>query len=69
MNLSRYSNALTFLNRALEIQQNIALNIDEDSNIANTLYNIRPCHDNLCNYSDAWTFLNRALEISTKYNA
>ena len=61
--LCNYSDALTFLNRALDIEQNTALNPDKDRNIATTLCNIGTCHIELCNYSDALTFLNRALDI------
>ena len=62
-NLANYSDALTFLNRALDIEQNTELNPDKDCNIASTLGNIGICHRQLCNYSDALTFLNRALDI------
>ena len=63
INLCNYSDALTFLNRALDIKQNTALNPDKDRNIAQTLNNIGACHIGLCNYSDALTFLHRALDI------
>ena len=61
--LCNYSDALTFLNRALDIEQNTALKPDKDRDIAKTLDSIGNCHVGLCNYSDALTFLNRALEI------
>ena len=61
--LCNYSDALTFLNRALDIEQNTTLNPDKDRNIATTLCNIGTCHRHLRNYSDALTFLNRALDI------
>ena len=61
--LCNYSDALTFLNRALDIEQNTALNPDKDRNIADTLNDIGICHKHLCNYSDALTFLNGALDI------
>ena len=63
IDLCNYSDASTFLNRALDIFQNITLNPDKDLYIANTLGNIGKCHIGLCNYSDALTFLNRALDI------
>ena len=63
LKLRNYSDALTFLNRALDIFQNIALNPDKDRNIADTLNNIGNCHCYLRNYSDALRFLNRALDI------
>ena len=63
LNLSNYSGALTFLNRALDIFQNTALNPDKDRNFAITLGNIGICHRHLCNYTDALTFLNRALDV------
>ena len=63
LRLCNYSDGLTFLNRALDIKQNTALNPDNDRSIAHTLNNIGICHTNLCNYSDALTFLNRALDI------
>ena len=62
-NLCNYSNALMFLNRALDIFQNTALNSDKNHNIASTLGNIGNCDIDLCNYADALTFLNRALDI------
>ena len=49
--LCNYSDALKFLNRALDIFQNTALNPDEDRSIANTLGNIGICHRELCNYT------------------
>ena len=61
--LRNYSDALTFLYRALEIKQNAALKPDKDRDIAKTLCSIGNCHIGLCNYSDALTFLNRALDI------
>ena len=61
--LFNYSDALKFLNRALDIEQNTALNPDKDRIIASTLGIIGICHSNLCNYSDALKFLNRALDI------
>ena len=71
MKLCNYSDALTFLNRALDIKQNTALNPDKDRNIAHTLNDIGSCHMKLCNYSDALTFLNRALDIkqNTAFNS
>ena len=63
VNLRNYSNALTFLIRALDIFQNTALNSDKDHNIAETLSCIGICHYQMRNYSDALTFLNRALDI------
>ena len=63
MRLSNYSDALIFLNCALDIIQNVTLNPEKDRNIANTLGNIGICHIELCNYSDGLTFLNRALDI------
>ena len=67
--LCNYSDALAFLNRALDIKYNTALNPDNDRNIANKLHTIGICHIKLCNYSDALTFLNRALDIEQKYSA
>ena len=61
--LCNYSDALKFLNLALDIQQNTALNPDIDLSIAKALSNIGNCHRHLCNYSDALKFLNRALDI------
>ena len=61
--LCNYSDALTFLNRALDIEQNTALNPDKDRYIAITLSNIGICHIHLSYYSNALTFLNRALDI------
>ena len=61
--LSNYADALTFLNRALDIEQNTALIPDKDRNIASTLFIIGNCHNGLCNYADALKFLNRALDI------
>ena len=61
--LCNYSDALTFLNRALDIKQNTAINPDNDRSIAQTLHNIGGCHIGLCNYWDALTFLKRALDI------
>ena len=63
INLDNCFDALKFLNRALDIFQNTALNPDKDRNIAQTLGDIGTCHHHLCNYSDALTFLNRALDI------
>ena len=63
LGLCNYSNALTFLNRALDIFQTTTLNPDKDHIIATTLGNIGNCHIELYNYSDALTFLNRALDI------
>ena len=63
LKLCNYSDALAFLNRALDIFQNIALNPDKDRDIADTLHHIGICHRRLCNYSDALAFLNRALDI------
>ena len=63
MKLCNYFVALTFLNHALNIEQNTALNPDKDRDIADTLNNIGICHIDLCNYTDALTFLNRALDI------
>ena len=63
INLSNYSDALTILNRALDIQQNTALNPDKDRSIAITLGSIGICHRHLNNYFDALTILNRALDI------
>ena len=61
---------MIFLNRALDIEQNTALNPDSDRDIANTLVNIGICPYNLGNYSDSLTFLNRALDIfqNTAFN-
>ena len=61
--LCNYSDALTFLNRVLDIKQNTVLNCDKDRSIAQTLNNTGACHMRLCNYSVSLTFLNRALDI------
>ena len=63
IHLCNYSDALTFLIRALDIFQNTTLNSDKNHNIAKTHRDIGICHYHLYNYSDALTFLNRALEI------
>ena len=63
MRLCNYSDALTFLNRALNVFQNTTLNPDKDRSISDTLNNIGICQIKLCNYSDALTFLKRALII------
>ena len=61
--LCNYFDALKFLNRVLDIEQNTELNSDKDRSIASTFCNIGICHSELCNYSDALKFLNRALDI------
>ena len=61
--LFNYTDALTFLNRALEIHQNTMLNDSKSRNFATLLNNIGVCHMHLSNNTDALTFLNRALEI------
>ena len=61
LSLKNFSNALTFLNRALNITQNIALNPEKDRDIANTLGRIGFCHFCLRNYANAFVFFNRAL--------
>ena len=40
LNWRKYTNTLTFLNRALEFEQNITRNVDEDGIIAMMLINI-----------------------------
>ena len=54
---------MTFLNRALKIQQNINLNVDENNSIANTFNNFGCCHARSRNCSDALTFLKSTFEI------
>ena len=63
LNLSKHTDALTFLHRALDIYQITPLNPDKDRDIAITLSNIGVCHMHMCNYAHALTFLHRALEI------
>ena len=66
-----YTDALMFLNRALEIQESTTMNDSKDRNILKLLSTIGNCQMDLGNYTDALNFLNRALEIqqNTTLNA
>ena len=59
--MHNYDEALTNLNRALEIYQNTTLNADTDRDVAITLQNIGRCHIEMHNYDEALTNLNQAL--------
>ena len=65
--------ALSYLRRSLEIEQNCGWpkRVAADRDVATTLHNIGKCHIDLHNYDEALTNLNRALEIeqNTTLNA
>ena len=70
--LNEPAEALDYLQRALEIEENLSNDDEKDCwNVANTLHNICLCHKGLRNYDEALTNLNRALEIkqNTTLNA
>ena len=62
--MHNYNDALTYLNQALKIKQNISTNAEKDGDIAEILHFIDLCNSNLCHYSSAAT--NLALEVDKK---
>ena len=53
MNLQNYNEAITILNRSLEIKQNATLNPNKDKGIAATFYEIGRSCDHLQDYKNA----------------
>ena len=66
MKLQNYNEALTVLNRSLQIEQKASLYPEKDNNIAQMLCEVGRCHMNLQNYNEALTVLNRSLQIKQK---
>ena len=64
--LDKPEEALTYLNRALQIRKNLSLETKTNRKIALTLNEIALCYIDIRNYSEALTNLNRALEIFKK---
>ena len=61
--MHNYDEALTNLNRALQIEQITTLNANTDRDVASTLNSIGVCRIGLHNYDEALTNLNQAHEI------
>ena len=59
-NLQKYNEALTVLNRSLQIKQT-TFNPDRDNDIDLMLHESGCCHNMLPNYNEAITVLNRSL--------
>ena len=61
-----YDEALTNLNRTLQIKQITTQDADIYRSVAGTLNNVSCCHTELHNYDEALTNLNRALKLYIK---
>ena len=60
------ADALDYLKRSLKIHEKASLDIDSDTNVAGTLYNIGLCYMDMHKPADALDYLQQSLKIHEK---